>query len=208
MTQADEVDMWADTNFDKGRWDPSVAWRLHGHGKIHRESSLQDETPKKNRRQYAKTRKNIRKSMNILQPQKKTTQLLNSEIMVHDSNLLSLFIPNKISPVYHGPHWSHRSRPTAPGHLFIHQAVTGLAEVPAAAAVHGGSRLHHPGGRMRPLKRCRHGWYISWMMWLAKVMLYIYMYMYVHIYVYIYIITGVYIYILQLGKLCSSGGYV
>ena len=154
------------------------------------------ETPKKNRRQYAKTRKNIRKSMNILQPQKKTTQLLNSEIMVHDSNLLSLFIPNKISPVYHGPHWSHRSRPTAPGHLFIHQAVTGLAEVPAAAAVHGGSRLHHPGGRMRPLKRCRHGWYISWMMWLAKVMLYIYMYMYVHIYVYIYIyiITGVYIY--------------
>ena len=33
-----------------------------------------------------------------------------------------------------------------PGHLFIHRAVAGLAEVPAAAAVHGTTRLHHPGG--------------------------------------------------------------
>lgn len=186
MTQADEVDMWADTNFDKGRWDPSVAWRLHGHGKIHRESSLQDGNSQKKPAPVCKNSQKYPKIHEYLATTKKTTQLLNSEIMVHDSNLLSLFIPNKISPVYHGPHWSHRSRPTAPGHLFIHQAVTGLAEVPAAAAVHGGSRLHHPGGRMRPLKRCRHGWYISWMMWLAKVMLYIYMYMYVHIYVYIY----------------------
>ena len=70
MTQADEVDMWAETNFDKGRWDPSVAWRLHGHGKIHRESSLQDGNSQNKRRQYARTRKNIRKSMNILQQKK------------------------------------------------------------------------------------------------------------------------------------------
>ena len=129
--------------------------------------------------------------------------------MVLDSNLLSLFIPNKISPVYHGPQevpshrtWTSLHSPSRYGSC-------------RGAGCRGGSwRIPSPSS-WRPAA------FLKVPQWLIHIMndlsgqgdviyniVCIYMYMYVSIYIYTYIITGVYIYILQPGKLCSSGGYV